>query len=279
MNSMSRLRPILSSVLVVGASAASVVLLYARLGEARDAGAPHHDHETCTKHAQPSEARTQPSDPIALAALLPLQPLEEASPAIVAEVESARRERLARDAHTLAAPGPWHEVEPQVYDALLGSGYSHEDVVQRHLGWDEDGVYRPDYSSEAFNPEGKEVDAVHRAHLDELASSFDPLLIDTAGRFAHELHRSLEDVWTRQEYEARWTALAPDQVEDANRLAREIRHGGAFAHVRALAIDGWSVTVAVDSNDYPALGSAVSDLRDGLRIRDRALREYVQALP
>ena len=44
-------------------------------------------------------------------------------------------------------------------------------------------------------------------------------------------------------------------------------------------IDGWDVTLAVNSEHYPGLSAAVLELRGSMVERDAALRAYVQALP
>ncbi|MEM7310273.1 MAG: hypothetical protein AAF682_26595 [Planctomycetota bacterium] len=272
-------RSFLASLAVVGASALATLLLTLRIAtpsraeqpaspEAADASHPAPACDLAHEHAAGEPAPSAP-------------PWEPDAPG----VEAPRPVAAARDtASQSAEPTSWSELEPLIYEEVLGSGFSHDAQLRKYAGWGDDGAYRPDYRSERLNPDGKAIDEVARAELDAIADAFDPQVAADSQHVVDGLYRALEDLWSRRAFEAAQVEPgAPSRVLDhaarASQLAAELGDEGALAHVQAFHLKGWDVVVAVDSTEFPDLGDAVYHLRETRTARDRALREYVSGLP
>lgn len=190
-----------------------------------------------------------------------------------ATTSSSSTQTQAAPVETSALPEkPSPEIWARVEDSLIGSGLNKERLVRAHSEVDELGRYHPMSGSELSVRLGQ-LSADQLETVQSLAAQHRATLTALATNAMNELEIALAKAIDRGVVKVVRSQPNTESAEQARERAAEQRSSVAYS--TSFGVDGWSVSVVLESKDCPELADALHALAQARFARDADIQRWL----
>jgi len=193
--------------------------------------------------------------------------------------ESTASSQAIGDARPAATPAalsaPSSQTWERIVDSLIGEGMNKDELVRAHCGLDRAGLFLPRERPE-LRTRLEQLDSAQRDAVERVSRDHRDALLALARNAMDELQIALAAAIEVGALEV--APLDAQQVASAQVEARAQRRKTTAAYSTSFTVDGWLVSVTLDSHTSPQFAQALHEFSSARQAHDEDVLRFLGTL-